>query len=344
MNTRTLGADLTVSAVGLGCMGFSHAYGAPTERSEAVRAIQAAYDMGYTLFDTAETYGTAADPHENEKLVGEALKDVQLGVEVGAFPVGPGQQAVGHGGEGHKAHIQLLQHREQDLVPPCHHGVAVLHRRHRANCVGPAQIILRRLGNAPVGDFARFHQVGHYACHFLRLHIGVHPVLEVQVDMIGLEPPERTLHRGSDRFRPCVGDQWLVHHCAGLVEADAELGDDLHLVPDILQCLTHQLLILMGIGGGAVGLGGVEQGVTHIVSGSDGPGSLAPLCGRSVGVAEPHAAQSHSGDRQVGAQCACIYRQMPPCRYRSYKNMIMQVDSPRKFRFVTQYIPKGFGQ
>ena len=41
MNTRTLGADLTVSALGLGCMGFSHAYGAPTERSEAVRAIRA---------------------------------------------------------------------------------------------------------------------------------------------------------------------------------------------------------------------------------------------------------------------------------------------------------------
>ena len=82
MNTRTLGADLTVSAVGLGCMGFSHAYGAPTERSEAVRAIRAAYDMGYTLFDTAETYGTAADPHENEKLVGEALKDVRGKVQI----------------------------------------------------------------------------------------------------------------------------------------------------------------------------------------------------------------------------------------------------------------------
>ena len=82
MNTRTLGADLTVSAVGLGCMGFSHAYGAPTERSEAVQAIQAAYDMGYTLFDTAETYGTAADPHEKEKLVGEALKDVRDKVQI----------------------------------------------------------------------------------------------------------------------------------------------------------------------------------------------------------------------------------------------------------------------
>lgn len=82
MNTRTLGTDLTVSAVGLGCMGFSHAYGAPTERGEAVRAIRAAFDLGYTLFDTAETYGTAADPHDNEKLVGEALKDVRDKVQI----------------------------------------------------------------------------------------------------------------------------------------------------------------------------------------------------------------------------------------------------------------------
>ena len=82
MKTRTLGTDLTVSAVGLGCMGFSHAYGAPTEQKEAVRAIRAAYDLGYTMFDTAETYGTAADPHENEKLVGETLKDVRNSVQI----------------------------------------------------------------------------------------------------------------------------------------------------------------------------------------------------------------------------------------------------------------------
>ena len=82
MTNRILGADLTVSAVGLGCMGFSHAYGAPTQRSEAVRAIRAAFDLGYTMFDTAETYGTAADPHENEKLVGEALKDIRDQVQI----------------------------------------------------------------------------------------------------------------------------------------------------------------------------------------------------------------------------------------------------------------------
>lgn len=40
MQTRRLGKDLTVSAVGLGCMGFSHAYGAPTEEKEAVRMIR----------------------------------------------------------------------------------------------------------------------------------------------------------------------------------------------------------------------------------------------------------------------------------------------------------------
>ncbi len=82
MRTCTLGQDLTVSAVGLGCMGFSHAYGAPTEKNAAIRAIRAAYDLGYTMFDTAETYGTAADPHDNEKLVGEALKGIRNQVQI----------------------------------------------------------------------------------------------------------------------------------------------------------------------------------------------------------------------------------------------------------------------
>ena len=82
MTTRVLGTDLTVSALGLGCMGFSHAYGAPTKEGEAVRAIRAAFDLGYTLFDTAEVYGTQDDPHANERLVGEALKGVRDQVQI----------------------------------------------------------------------------------------------------------------------------------------------------------------------------------------------------------------------------------------------------------------------
>lgn len=73
MKMRVLGKNLKVSAVGLGCMGFSHAYGAPVEREETIRLLRRAADMGYTFFDTAEVYGTAQDPHVNEELVGEAL-------------------------------------------------------------------------------------------------------------------------------------------------------------------------------------------------------------------------------------------------------------------------------
>lgn len=73
MQTRILGKDLAVSAVGLGCMGFSHAYGAPTGDAETVRLIRQAFEMGYAFFDTAEVYGTPEDPHLNERLVGEAL-------------------------------------------------------------------------------------------------------------------------------------------------------------------------------------------------------------------------------------------------------------------------------
>lgn len=77
MQKRILGNDVTVSAVGLGCMGFSHAYGAPMEKQQTITAIRQAVDMGYTFFDTAEVYGTAEDPHINEELVGEALLPYQ---------------------------------------------------------------------------------------------------------------------------------------------------------------------------------------------------------------------------------------------------------------------------
>ena len=82
METRILGKDLTVSAVGLGCMGFSHAYGAPTSEKEAIRLLRRAFDLGYTFFDTAEVYGTADDPHVNEELVGKALADVKQQVVI----------------------------------------------------------------------------------------------------------------------------------------------------------------------------------------------------------------------------------------------------------------------
>src|SRR5690625_1546264 len=71
MHTRTLGQDLEVSAVGLGCMGMSQSYGPnPGDRDDMIGVLRyAVEEAGITFFDTAEVYG----PYVNEELVGEAL-------------------------------------------------------------------------------------------------------------------------------------------------------------------------------------------------------------------------------------------------------------------------------
>ena len=74
MQKRTLGrSGLEVSALGLGCMGMSFAYGPPPDRNAMIALLRAAVDRGVTFFDTAEAYG----PFTNEELVGEALAPVR---------------------------------------------------------------------------------------------------------------------------------------------------------------------------------------------------------------------------------------------------------------------------
>jgi aryl-alcohol dehydrogenase-like predicted oxidoreductase len=73
MQTRMLGSDLEVSAVGLGCMGMSFGYAPIPDRGEMIALIRTAVERGLTFFDTAEVYG----PYTNEELVGEALAPVR---------------------------------------------------------------------------------------------------------------------------------------------------------------------------------------------------------------------------------------------------------------------------
>ena len=74
MHTRTLGQGLSVSAIGLGCMGMSQSYGPnPGDRDAMIRVLRDAIELGVTFFDTAEVYG----PYVNEELVGEALEPVR---------------------------------------------------------------------------------------------------------------------------------------------------------------------------------------------------------------------------------------------------------------------------
>ena len=65
-----------------GLHGILHAYGPATDEHEAAKLIREAYDMGYRFFDTAEVYGTAGDPHVNERIVGEALREVRSDVVI----------------------------------------------------------------------------------------------------------------------------------------------------------------------------------------------------------------------------------------------------------------------
>jgi len=73
MQKRTLGKNLEVSALGLGCMSMTSAYGPAADKGEMIRMLRAAYDLGVTHFDTAEAYG----PFANEELVGEALEPIR---------------------------------------------------------------------------------------------------------------------------------------------------------------------------------------------------------------------------------------------------------------------------
>lgn len=79
MEKRKLG-NLEVSSMGFGCMGLSHAYGTAMEKSQAITVLKEAYEMGYTLFDTAECYTGIFEDGSisyNEEIVGEALQRVR---------------------------------------------------------------------------------------------------------------------------------------------------------------------------------------------------------------------------------------------------------------------------
>lgn len=130
MKKRILGKNgPEVSALGLGCMGLSFGYGPATEKQDAIKLLQGAFDAGITFFDTAEAYG----PFENEELLGEALAPFRDKVVIATkfgFRGGKANEGMDSRPENIKAvteaslkrlrtdHIDLLyQHRVDPQVP-----------------------------------------------------------------------------------------------------------------------------------------------------------------------------------------------------------------------------------
>ena len=153
-----------------------------------------------------------------------------------------GQEALAERAEGHEADAELFKRRDDlgfGFAGP--QRVLALQRGHRLHRVGPTDRVGAGFGQAEVADLALGDEVLHGPGDVLHRHIGIDPVLVVEVDVVGPEPPEAALDGAPDLGRFAV-DAAAVF--AGLlVDVPAELGGDLHFVADAREGLAHHLLV-----------------------------------------------------------------------------------------------------
>ena len=176
MKYRNLGnRGLRVSAIGLGCMGMSHAYGAPADHREMTELLAKAVDMGYTFFDTAEVYGTPERPHDNEELLGSALKpyrdriviatkfglrfDLQSGKVPYPLIADSRPETIRKAVEGslrrlQTDHIDLYYQHRPDPAVPIEEVADVMH-----DLITEGKVLYWGLSEAPEADIRRAHAV-----------------------------------------------------------------------------------------------------------------------------------------------------------------------------------------
>jgi len=209
METRKIGNQgLVAGAIGLGCMGMSHAYG-PGDEVESIATIHRAIDCGVTLLDTAEVYG----PHTNEELVGKAIRgrrnQVALATKFG-IALGAGTTRLdGSPANARSAVEGSLRRLGVDVID--------LYYLHRKDPAVPIEETVGAMGELVQAGKVRFLGLSEVGAETIRRAHRVHPISAVQSEYSlwerGIEesilPAMRELGVGLVPFSP-LGRGFLV--------------------------------------------------------------------------------------------------------------------------------------
>jgi aryl-alcohol dehydrogenase-like predicted oxidoreductase len=219
METRKIGNQgLAAGAIGLGCMGMSHAYGSGDE-TESIATIHRALDCGVTLLDTAEVYG----PHTNEELVGKAIRgrrhQVVLATKFGIMLGSGTTQLDGSPANARRAVEGSLGRLGVDVI-----DLYYLHRRDPAVPIEETVGAMKELVEAGKVRFLGLSEVG---VETIRRANNVHPISAVQSEYSlwerGIEesilPAMRELGVGFVPFSP-LGRGYLT----GALQSSSTFG------------------------------------------------------------------------------------------------------------------------
>src|SRR3954467_11906909 len=174
MPTRRLGSDgLEVSALGLGCMGMSQAYG-PADRDESVATIQRALDLGVSFLDTADIYGVG----HNEELVGEAIRgrrdEVVLATKFSIVREG-GQQRI----DGRPEYVRSACDASLARLGVDHID---LYYQHRVDATVPIEETVGAMAGLVEAGKVRHLGMSEAAPETLRRAFAVHPITALQTE------------------------------------------------------------------------------------------------------------------------------------------------------------------
>ncbi|BBV74657.1 aldo/keto reductase [Raoultella planticola] len=180
MKTRYLGKDkFQVSALGLGCMGMSFAYGG-AEESQAINTIHTAVDLGVTFLDTAEVYG----PFDNEVLVGKAIKGIRDKVQIATkfgfriLPTGQGLERMA-GVDSRPTHIR--QAVEGSLKRLNIEAIDLLYQ-HRVDPTVPVEDVVGTMAELIKEGKIRHIGLSEVSADTLRRACKIHPITAVQTE------------------------------------------------------------------------------------------------------------------------------------------------------------------